>query len=102
MTVTDAITSYLDHLAVERGTARNTLDGYARDRAEIEAVGLPVFCRGETVAAAPKAGPGEVNVPVACGDVVVCPGDVVVGDLNGVVVVPQEAVRQVLAKVQPG
>ncbi|HYQ67521.1 site-specific tyrosine recombinase XerD [Actinophytocola sp.] len=31
MTVTDAITSYLDHLAVERGTARNTLDGYARD-----------------------------------------------------------------------
>src|SRR5262245_56480997 len=31
MTVTDVITSYLDHLAVERGTARNTLDGYARD-----------------------------------------------------------------------
>jgi RraA family protein len=75
------------------------IDGYVRDRDEIEALGLPVFCRGETVAASPKTGPGEINVPVSCGGVVIHPGDVVVGDGNGVVVVPREAAADVLAKV---
>jgi regulator of RNase E activity RraA len=44
-------------------------------------------------------GPGEVNVPIACGGVVVRPGDIIVADVNGVVAIPQEAAEWVLQQV---
>jgi RraA family protein len=86
----------------KRGIAGVVIDGSVRDAGEIEALGLPVFCRGETPAAAPKTGAGEVNVPVACGGVVVQPGDVVVGDSNGVAVVPKDHAAAIAAKTSKG
>jgi 4-hydroxy-4-methyl-2-oxoglutarate aldolase len=83
----------------EQGLAGVVIDGCIRDMEEIQALGLPVFCRGHSIAAAPKTGPGEINVPVVCGGIVVSPGDVVVGDANGVAVVPREAAAEIVAKV---
>ena len=44
-------------------------------------------------------GPGEINYPIACGGIVVNPGDMIVGDLNGVVVVPREIADELAAAV---
>ncbi len=79
-----------------RGVAGVVIDGSARDPDEAQAAGLPVFARFQGTASPPYDGPGEVNVPVACGGVVVRPGDIVVADLNGIVAVPQEAAAWVL------
>jgi 4-hydroxy-4-methyl-2-oxoglutarate aldolase len=79
----------------EHGVVGAVVDGCIRDAGEIEELGLPVFMVGQAAAAAPRAGSGEVNVPIACGGVVVRPGDVVVGDRSGVVVVPAEHAREV-------
>lgn len=81
----------------DHGVVGVVIDGYVRDREEIMATGLPVLCRGQAVAAAPTSGPGEVNVPIACGGVVVHPGDVVVGGAEGGVVVPRASTKDVLA-----
>jgi len=82
-----------------RGVAAVVIDGAARDPEEAQAVGFPVFARWQATAAPPFEGPGEVNVPVACGGVVVCPGDIVVADVNGIVTVPQGAAEWVLQQV---
>ena len=73
------------------------VDGVIRDLRGVKAVGLPVFCRGTTIAVGGKNGQGEVNVPISCGGVPVMPGDWVVGDADGVTVVPQGAVETVIA-----
>jgi len=82
------------HISVamkNRGVAGVIVDGCVRDADEIRDAGLPVFARGMATAAASADGPGEVNVPVACGGVVVSPGDLVLADGNGIVVVPPDA-----------
>lgn len=78
------------------GLAGVVVDGTVRDIVEIKKLDFPVFCKGNTVAASGKGGIGEVNVPISCGGVVVYPGDIIVGDADGVVVVPQDRVAQVL------
>jgi regulator of RNase E activity RraA len=76
-------------------------DGSLRDLAGIREVGLPVFAKPWIVPnGALKDGPGEVNVPVAVGGVPVLPGDIVVGDANGVVVVPRLDAEVVLAQAR--
>lgn len=82
-----------------RGLAGVLVDGAARDPEEIAELGFPVFARALATTSPPLEGPGEVNVPVACGGVVVHPGDIVVADTNGVVVVPQDAAEWVLQRV---
>lgn len=86
----------------KQGLAGVVIDGVVRDWQEIQGHGLPVFCRGFTMAASPKTGPGEVNVPVACGGVVVQPGDVIVADSNGVIVVPRDGAAALAAKFRTG
>lgn len=77
------------------GMARNAgivaaiTDGLVRDIAGIEAVGIPAFARGLTPNSPFKDGPGSIGLPVALGGVLVHPGDLVVGDEDGVVVVPR-------------
>lgn len=78
-----------------RGLAGVVVDGCWRDLAEVEEVGVPVFGRGEASFAPAKREPGELNVPVSCGGVVVEPGDVVVAGPGGVVVVPHRHVREI-------
>ena len=83
------------------GLAGAVMDGSLRDVEGIVDVGLPVFAKpAVTPQGSLKDGPGEVNVPVAVGGVPVLPGDVVVGDANGVVVVPRGDAAAVLAKAR--
>ena len=75
---------------VHRGVAGLVVDGAVRDAEEFRALGLPVMARAVTPrSGTTAAGFGEVNVPVACGGVVVHPGDLVIGDGEGIVVVPR-------------
>jgi regulator of RNase E activity RraA len=78
-------------------------DGLARDLDGIEAVGIPVFCRGISPNSPARNGPGKVGLPVNLGGVTVASGDVVAGDRDGVVVVPRariEEVAQALARIR--
>nr|WP_281282524.1 RraA family protein [Paenibacillus piri] len=72
------------------------VDGVIRDIEGIKQLGFPVFSRGTAAAASSKAGVGEINVPVSCGGTAVHPGDIVVGDADGVVVVPRALEKTVL------
>ena len=72
-----------------KGVAAFVTDGLARDKAGIVATGLPVFCQGIQPNSPAMNGPGIVGAPVTLGDVHVEPGDVIVGDADGVVVVPR-------------
>ncbi len=75
--------------ARHRGVAGFIVDGLIRDLPGIRALGdFPVFARGVTPIGPLHRGPGEINHPISAGGIVVHPGDVIVGDLNGVVVVP--------------
>ncbi|MEC0313648.1 RraA family protein [Bacillus subtilis] len=73
-------------------------DGVIRDIEGIKQLDFPVFCLGTTVAASGKAGMGEINVPISCGGVTIQPGDIIVGDADGVVVVPQAMEQEILKK----
>ncbi|OLR89796.1 RraA family protein [Actinokineospora bangkokensis] len=74
--------------AKRRGVRGIVVDGAVRDVVELEDIGFPTWARGVCPAGPYKNGPGRVNVPVAVGGVVVRPGDLVVGDDDGVIVVP--------------
>jgi regulator of RNase E activity RraA len=75
------------------------VDGAIRDVEAITALGFPAFSRAICAGGCDKDGPGEVNSPIACGNTVVMPGDIVVGDADGVVVVPREEADEVLRLV---
>lgn len=75
-------------------------DGCVRDIADLEKIGVPVFARGTTPAVGDKDGPGEINVPISCGGVVVMPGDIVMGDQDGVVVIPKADVDDVIKSAE--
>lgn len=87
-------------LPIKDGLRGAVVDGGWRDIAELEAIGFPVFGRGISAWSPPRARPGEINVPVVCGSVVVNPGDVIVGDREGVVVVPRAYAAQVAASLR--
>ncbi|OXS78686.1 RraA family protein [Domibacillus enclensis] len=80
------------------------VDGVIRDVVGIKQLNFPVFCKGTAIAASGKAGEGEVNVPISCGGMTVHPGDIIVGDADGVTVIPKQAeetvLRQALEKVE--
>lgn len=81
--------------ARHRGIAGYIVDGYVRDLPEIRALDFPVYARGATPIGPLHRGPGEINYPVCCGGVVVHPGDVVVADDGGVVIIPQAHVEEI-------
>lgn len=81
-----------------RGVAGVVTDGGVRDADAVREVGLPIFCAGPAAPASPSAHlPADRQVPVACGGVAVFPGDVLVGDGDGVVVIPEALVDEVAA-----
>lgn len=82
--------------AKKRGLAGAVIDGCIRDSAENRVDSLPIFARGICAAGPHKGWPCNLNVPVACGGVAVLPGDIIVGDDDGVVVVPATRAAQVL------
>ena len=83
-----------------RGIAGVVIDGSCRDAQDIVELGLPVFVRGMNPSGTVKASLGQVGVPVRCGGVLVNPGDIILGDCDGVVVVPQDKEDEVFAAAQ--
>jgi len=86
--------------AKHRGIAGFVVDGYIRDVSGIQTLGLPVFARGTCVGGPTKNGPGEINCPMCCGGVVVNPGDALVGDENGVIVVPPDTAADLISNLE--
>lgn len=82
--------------AINRGAIAAVIDGACRDVEEIRKLRFPVICKGIVPNVASVSGYGHVNVPIQCAGVAVSPGDVVVVDGNGVVVVPREQAAAIL------
>jgi 4-hydroxy-4-methyl-2-oxoglutarate aldolase len=82
-----------------KGVAAFVTDGLARDRAGIAAAGMPLFAAGIMPASPAANGPGVVGAPVTLGGQHVRPGDIIVGDADGVVVVPLDRAPQVLERL---
>lgn len=82
--------------AKQMGLAGVVIDGCIRDKAENTDDTLPIYCRGVAPGGPHKGWQGNINVPVACAGVVVQPGDIVVGDDDGIVVIPQQHTTSVL------
>lgn len=76
--------------AAQKGLAGVVVNGALRDLDGIQKLDMPVYATGVTPQGPYKNGPGEINVPVCCGGVVVMPGDILVGDLDGIVVIRKE------------
>jgi 4-hydroxy-4-methyl-2-oxoglutarate aldolase len=74
---------------VAAGIRGLVIDGCVRDGASLLAMGFPVFARGLNMKGTAKMGPGRVGAPIMCAGVPVAPGDAVIGDDDGVVVVPR-------------
>ncbi len=87
-------------LAQTMGIKGIVTDGVVRDILGIKKLNFPVFCKGTTVAASAKGGWGQVNVDISCGGTSVSPGDIIVADADGVVVVPKSIEEDVLKKAQ--
>jgi 4-hydroxy-4-methyl-2-oxoglutarate aldolase len=83
-----------------RGCAGVVVDGGVRDVSDLRRLGLPVWTRVVYAAGTVKDTAGKVNAPVVCGGVTVAPGDVVVADDDGVVVVARERAPEVLDAVR--
>lgn len=83
-----------------KGLAAFVTDGLARDRAGIVAAGMPLFAMGISPNSPASTGPGQVGAPIVLGGVAVCSGDIVVGDADGVVVIPLGQADAVLARLR--
>jgi len=86
--------------AKHRGAAGFVIDGLVRDLPGIEELNMPVFARGMSPIGPLHRGPGEINFPISCGGIVVNPGDIIVGDSMGVVVVPQGIATELVQRLQ--
>lgn len=75
--------------AKSRKIAGIVVDGPIRDVDAIYTLGVPVYATGSTPGGPFKDGPGEINVPISCGNIHVNPGDIIVGDSDGVLVIPK-------------
>lgn len=83
-----------------RGVAGIVVDGAIRDVVDIEELGFPTWARAVTPAGPYRNGPGFVQVPVSIGRVVVNPGDIIVGDDDGVTVIPRHRLERVVTATE--
>jgi RraA family protein len=86
--------------AAKRGIAAVVIDGAVRDIEALAKLDLGVWARGVTPSGPYKDGPGEIGYPIACGGQVVMPGDLVMADEDGVVVIPAGDAAEVLAAAE--
>jgi RraA family protein len=89
----------IGEIMVNAGVVGAVVDGAVRDVQALSGLGLAVYARAVTPAGPFKDGPGTIGAPVAVGGVVVTAGDVLVGDSDGVVVVPRHRVMEVVEAV---
>lgn len=76
------------------------MDGPIRDIDEIGHWDFLVYCTGTTPGGSYKEGPGEVNVPIACGGISVNPGNIILADLDGIIVIPRKDAAVVLEEAR--
>lgn len=86
--------------AMTKKIAGFVVDGAIRDLAEWADGEIPVFAKGHTHRGPDKSGPGEVNVPVACAGMVVCPGDLVLADSDGALSISPAEAEAILARAK--
>jgi 4-hydroxy-4-methyl-2-oxoglutarate aldolase len=84
---------------IAKGIVGAVFDCTIRDSADIADLGFQVFCRGFHPEATAKSDRGETDIPIVVGGALITPGDIVIGDDDGVLVVPQEAAADVLTQV---
>ena len=87
----------MTHAALKQGIAGIVLDGAVRDVAAMRELGFPVFCRAVVPRGPHKGFGGTIDGAISCGGVTVSPGDLVIGDDDGVAVVPLAEVEAVHA-----
>ena len=75
-------------------------DGPIRDVRELYELGIPIYATGSTPGGPFKEGPGEINVPIACGNIHVAPGDIILGDADGAIVIPRQDAAALLEKAR--
>lgn len=80
----------------QRKLAGLVLDGPIRDIGPISEITMPIYATGTTPGGPFKEGPGEINVPISVGGVPVCPGDIILGDLDGLIVIPRCDAKEIL------
>ncbi len=88
-----------DVTALAAMTAKLTgfvVDGAVRDAEATISLGFPVFARGLSIKAVTKKHIGQINVPIFCGVMRINPGDIIVGDRDGIVAIPADTVDQVI------
>ena len=83
-------------LKYEKKVAGIIIDGPIRDIGELSGWDFPIYCTGSTPAGPFKNGPGEINVPIACGGISVNPGDIILADADGVIVIPLKDAKDIL------
>lgn len=83
--------------AIARRLGGFVLDGALRDVAEWAQGELPVYAMGHTHRGPAKDGPGQVNLPIACAGMAVLPGDLILGDADGVVCIPAARAEELLS-----
>lgn len=86
--------------AMKRKLGGFVVDAAIRDKVELEKLPFPVFAKSSNPNGPYKNGPGEINTPVNIGGVVVSPGDIIVGDRDGLVVIPQKDAPKILLQAQ--
>ena len=99
-TVNSAVGEIMMRYAMKKEIAGFLIDGAVRDTGALVDMEFSVFAKGITPMGPYKDGPGEINVQVCCGGVCVNPGDIVVGDADGVVIIPQADAAAVLEKAK--
>jgi 4-hydroxy-4-methyl-2-oxoglutarate aldolase len=87
-------------VARNRGVVGFVTDGVVRDLDDLEALGLPIYAMGVSPNSPGRRGPGTVGLPIICGGVAVASGDVIVGDRDGVVVIPRTRLSATLANLE--
>lgn len=86
----------MTYLCYYKKIAGIILDGPIRDIEELKEWDFPIYATGTNPAGPYKEGPGEVNVPISCGEISVEPGDVILADEDGIIVIPRRDAEQVL------
>ena len=87
-------------LARKKGITGFVIDGAIRDLAAFQNTDFPVYAKGVTHRGPYKDGPGEINVPIVVDGMVVHPGDLIIGDEDGLAIVPIDLAEEILQKVR--
>ena len=90
----------INYLFYTKKIAGLIMDGPMRDIDSLKSYDFPIYANGTCPGGPYKEGPGEINVPISCGEIPVNPGDIILGDEDGVVVIPRNDAAEVLPACQ--